>query len=279
MAAKLFLGGIAPTTQKEDIEAHFGAYGQVIDAVVMYKDGRHRGFGFVTFADHESMHAALAEPQIIHERTIDVKPAVPSEEAPPPRANGGGCGPPAFGGFPPAYGGKLGGGFGGGYACAGYGGKLGPPMAALPGKGAGPSKGYSGSTDKVFIGGLAPTTTDDTLSAYFGRYGQLIDVVVMKDKITQKSRGFGFVRYDSPDPVEQVMADYSSHEIDGKWIEVKRAVPQDQMAGAVMPGFGLPGRGFAKGGYGAYGPFGGAGPCGGYGGYQPGCGAKGVRPY
>jgi len=270
MAAKLFLGGIAPTTQKEDLEQHFSSYGTVIDAVVMFKDGRHRGFGFVTFADRESMDAVLAEAQVIHERTIDVKPAVPSDEAPPPRnVNGAGgfmAGGRAFlgnGGGGGGYGGSYASGYtansrpslgsGGFGACGGRPGGCsyapGPNFPALPPKGPakGPAKGaakgatkgvvkgkggggHVGATDKVFIGGLAPITTDDSLNTYFSRYGTLVDVVVMKDNVTQKSRGFGFVRYDSTEPVEQVMADYHSHELDGKWIEVKKAVPQEQMA-------------------------------------------------
>eukprot|EP00445_Apocalathium_hangoei_P091447 CAMPEP_0204230560 /NCGR_PEP_ID=MMETSP0361-20130328/88060_1 /ASSEMBLY_ACC=CAM_ASM_000343 /TAXON_ID=268821 /ORGANISM="Scrippsiella Hangoei, Strain SHTV-5" /LENGTH=97 /DNA_ID=CAMNT_0051199617 /DNA_START=95 /DNA_END=384 /DNA_ORIENTATION=- len=92
--AKLFLGGVSPNTQKEDLEAHFGQYGTITDSVVMFKDGRHRGFGFVTFAEDEAADAVLAEPQVIHERVIDVKRAVPGNEAPPPKyisgAGGGG---------------------------------------------------------------------------------------------------------------------------------------------------------------------------------------------
>lgn len=86
MAAKLFLGGISPNTQTEDLETHFGQYGTVVDAIVMYKDGRHRGFGFVTFDDMESIHLVLGEEQVIDGRVIDVKEAMPQGEAPPPRA-------------------------------------------------------------------------------------------------------------------------------------------------------------------------------------------------
>eukprot|EP00443_Scrippsiella_acuminata_P045530 CAMPEP_0115259620 /NCGR_PEP_ID=MMETSP0270-20121206/47917_1 /TAXON_ID=71861 /ORGANISM="Scrippsiella trochoidea, Strain CCMP3099" /LENGTH=325 /DNA_ID=CAMNT_0002675433 /DNA_START=119 /DNA_END=1094 /DNA_ORIENTATION=+ len=224
MSFKLFLGGVAPTTQKEDIEAHFSRYGTIVDAVVMYKDGRHRGFGFVTFAEEEAMNAVLIEPQVIHDRTIDVKQALPGEQAPPPRTMNGGM----VGG----YGGGIIGAFGGSGGFLGAAPSGPPPQRSFGcgGGGKGGVKGaYTGATDKVFLGGLSPTTTDEMLSNHFGRYGNLVDVVVMKDKLSQKSRGFGFVRYDSTEPVEQVMADYESHEIDGKWIEVKKAVPQEQM--------------------------------------------------
>mmetsp|Transcript_99946 Transcript_99946/g.288583 ORF Transcript_99946/g.288583 Transcript_99946/m.288583 type:complete len:132 (-) Transcript_99946:57-452(-) len=91
----------------------------------------------------------------------------------------------------------------------------------------------------------------------------------MKDRATGKPRGFGFVRYDSTEPVEQVMAEYETHEFDGKWVEVKKAVPQDQMVQTlggkpVMNRGGCFSGGCGKGGFGgAYGGGGGFG--GGYG--------------
>merc|ERR1719215_2074462 len=162
----------------------------------------------------------------------------------------------------------MGGAFGGGFQGAA---PSGPPQRSFGGGGKGGSKGgYTGVTDKVFLGGLSPTTTDEMLSSYFGRYGNLVDVVVMKDKLSQKSRGFGFVRYDSPDPVEQVMVDYEAHQIDGKWIEVKKAVPQEQM-GVTRGGIAVRGP-MGKGGYGGFG--GGMGK-GGYGGGKSYCGGGG----
>jgi len=189
MAAKLFLGGISPNTTTEAIESHFAKYGTVVDAVVMYKDGKHRGFGFVTFDSPECVSLALAEEQVIDGRTVDVKPAVPQGEAPPPRSDN----------FISSF-----------------------PGAPMP-----PKNGPA--CDKVFIGGLAQTTTDEMVQQYFSQYGVIVDCVVMKDRGSNRSRGFGFVQFDSPNPVEQIIADYANHHIEGKWVEVKKAVPQDQM--------------------------------------------------
>lgn len=49
-------------------------------------------------------------------------------------------------------------------------------------------------SDKLFVGGLAETFTDDTLHSYFAKYGQVDDAVVMFDK-EGTSRRFGFVRF------------------------------------------------------------------------------------
>jgi len=245
MAGKIFLGGISPNTTTEAIESHFSRYGNVIDAVVMYKDGKHRGFGFVTFDNPACVSAVLAEEQVIDGRTVDAKPAVPQGEAPPPRSNGVAERLPSRHQPLPAFGGSGG--------SRGYGAPPGVPPAA---------PASSPVCDKVFVGGLAQTTTDDMVRDYFSQYGSIIDCVVMKDRGSMRSRGFGFVQFDCPEPVDEIIADYSNHHIDGKWIEVKKAIPQDQMPPAICPGPPPPSRG---GGYGGY-SGGGHGCKGGYGG-------------
>merc|ERR1719188_108230 len=96
-----------------------------------------------------------------------------------------------------------------------------------------------GTTRKVFVGGLPQNCTEEVLSNYFMQYGTIIDSVVMKDRDTGNSRGFGFVTYDSPDAVEMVMAQYQDHRIERKWVEVKRAIARELMpTGAADPGGG-----------------------------------------
>lgn len=202
MSFKLFLGGVSPNTDTQAVQDHFSRYGVITDAIVMYKDGKHRGFGFVTFDSEDAMHAALAEEQVIDGRTIDIKQAVP-------------------GGNAPASSGK-GGSYGGGGGSSGY------AAPSRGGKGGGPT---SMRVDKVFLGGLAPTTFEDAVKDYFGQYGTIIDCVVMKDRATQRSKGFGFVQFDNCDSVEAVMRDYASHNLDGKWVECKKAIPQDKGSG------------------------------------------------
>lgn len=63
-----------------------------------------------------------------------------------------------------------------------------------------PSSGpASASTDikKIFVGGLAHSVNDDAMKEFFGKYGTVLDATVMYDRNTGKSRGFGFVTFDS----------------------------------------------------------------------------------
>lgn len=80
---------------------------------------------------------------------------------------------------------------------------------------------------KIFVGGLTQDTTLEMLRAHFGKYGELTDAVVMKDETTGNSRGFGFVVFASEASVDSVMNEYTNHQIDGKWVEVKTAAPRD----------------------------------------------------
>lgn len=79
---------------------------------------------------------------------------------------------------------------------------------------------------KVFIGGLSYKTDDDALKAYFSKYGDLVDHVVMKDGQTGRSRGFGFVTYSNSTMVDELMKN-RPHIIDGRQVEPKRATPRE----------------------------------------------------
>lgn len=55
----------------------------------------------------------------------------------------------------------------------------------------------------------------ETLRSYFSQYGEVVDCVIMKDKTTNQSRGFGFVKFKDPNCVGTVLAS-RPHTIDGR---------------------------------------------------------------
>ncbi|GER45989.1 RNA-binding (RRM/RBD/RNP motifs) family protein [Striga asiatica] len=87
-----------------------------------------------------------------------------------------------------------------------------------------------GRTKKIFVGGLASTVTESDFKNYFTQFGTITDVVVMYDHNTQRPRGFGFITYDSEDAVDRVLHK-TFHELNGKMVEVKRAVPKELSPG------------------------------------------------
>ncbi|KAL1534089.1 heterogeneous nuclear ribonucleoprotein 1-like isoform X2 [Salvia divinorum] len=87
-----------------------------------------------------------------------------------------------------------------------------------------------GRTKKIFVGGLASTVTENDFKTYFDQFGTITDVVVMYDHNTQRPRGFGFITYDSEEAVDRVLHK-TFHELNGKMVEVKRAVPKELSPG------------------------------------------------
>eukprot|EP00250_Pteridium_aquilinum_P026401 c32955_g1_i1 orf=624-2051(-) len=85
---------------------------------------------------------------------------------------------------------------------------------------------HQARTKKIFVGGLAATVTEHDFRKYFDQFGVITDVVVMYDHGTQRPRGFGFITYDSEDAVDRVLHT-SFHELKGKMVEVKRAIPKE----------------------------------------------------
>ncbi|CAN7006782.1 hypothetical protein IGI04_010317 [Brassica rapa subsp. trilocularis] len=113
--------------------------------------------------------------------------------------------------------------------------------------------GASVRTKKIFVGGLPPALTSDEFRAYFETYGPVSDAVIMIDQATQRPRGFGFVSFDSEDSVDLVLHK-TFHDMNGKQVEVKRALPKDANPGIAGGGRGgsggFPGYGGGSGGSG-----------------------------
>jgi RNA-binding protein Musashi len=57
---------------------------------------------------------------------------------------------------------------------------------------------------KMFIGGLSWQTTPESIREYFSIFGELAEVMVMKDPATRRSRGFGFITFSEPCSVDKV---------------------------------------------------------------------------
>lgn len=68
---------------------------------------------------------------------------------------------------------------------------------------------------KLFIGGLDYRTNDQSLKSFYEQWGDIVDVVVMKDPQTKRSRGFGFITYSKAFMVDDAQLN-RPHKIDGR---------------------------------------------------------------
>ncbi|KAL4074311.1 hypothetical protein J3A83DRAFT_4128174, partial [Scleroderma citrinum] len=76
---------------------------------------------------------------------------------------------------------------------------------------------------KVYVGNLSWNTTDETLREAFGEFGEIIDAIVMKDRETGRSRGFGFVTFSSGAGADAAINGLHEQELDGRRIRVNLA--------------------------------------------------------
>jgi RNA recognition motif-containing protein len=83
---------------------------------------------------------------------------------------------------------------------------------------------------KLFVGGLSLDLTEQEFGEYFMQYGNVIDAVIMVDRVTGVSRGFGFITFDNDETVQNLLALQKTSEhlaINGKVIEMKHAQPKE----------------------------------------------------
>ncbi|XP_032902416.1 cold-inducible RNA-binding protein B-like [Amblyraja radiata] len=75
---------------------------------------------------------------------------------------------------------------------------------------------------KIFVGGLNFETDEQSLEQLFSKYGEVRDVLVIKDKETHKSKGFGFITFENPDDAKDALT-MNGKEVDGRQIRVDQA--------------------------------------------------------
>ncbi|XP_038890039.1 RNA-binding protein 24 isoform X3 [Benincasa hispida] len=103
---------------------------------------------------------------------------------------------------------------------------------------------------KVFVGGLAWETHKDTMKKYFEQFGDILEAVVITDKATGRSKGYGFVTFREPDAAMRACVD-AAPVIDGRRancnlasLGVQRSKPSTPKHGGGGGGGGVGGRNF-----------------------------------
>lgn len=81
---------------------------------------------------------------------------------------------------------------------------------------------------KLFVGGLPFATTDDELRDAFAAHGTVASAVVIRDRDSGRSKGFGFVEYESDDEGKAAQAAMNGAELGGRTISVDQARPKEQ---------------------------------------------------
>jgi RNA recognition motif-containing protein len=81
---------------------------------------------------------------------------------------------------------------------------------------------------KLFIGSLAWATTDDSLKEFFAGVGTVVSANVIRDRETNRSKGFGFVEMSSDEEAKEAVAQLDGKDLDGRPIVVNEARPREE---------------------------------------------------
>jgi RNA recognition motif-containing protein len=96
--------------------------------------------------------------------------------------------------------------------------------------------------NKIYVGGLPYATTDQQLEQIFTAHGTVQSARVITDKLTGRSKGFGFVEMGSSAEAQSAIQALNGTEVDGHTITVNEARPQEN-----RPKFGNEGRSGGRG--------------------------------
>ena len=80
---------------------------------------------------------------------------------------------------------------------------------------------------KLFVGNLPYSVGDDDLEAAFADHGSVVSVVVIRDRETGRSRGFGFVEMETEEMAQAAAGALDGIEMDGRRLRVNEAQPKD----------------------------------------------------
>jgi cold-inducible RNA-binding protein len=85
--------------------------------------------------------------------------------------------------------------------------------------------------NRLYIGNLSFQTTEDTLRDAFASHGQVVEVKLVSDRETGRSRGFGFVSMGSDDEARKAMTALDGSMLDGRSLRVNEAEERSQRGG------------------------------------------------
>ena len=76
---------------------------------------------------------------------------------------------------------------------------------------------------RIFVGNLPFSATEAQLNELFSKHGEVTTAEIVKDRFTERSRGFGFVEMASDEAATAAIAALSGHEMDGRALTVNEA--------------------------------------------------------
>ena len=80
---------------------------------------------------------------------------------------------------------------------------------------------------KLYVGNLPWSVDDSKLKEMFSEFGEVIEAVIIKDKFSKRSKGFGFVTFSQGDDGKKAEKAMNGKSIEGRELKVNEAQPRD----------------------------------------------------
>lgn len=93
-------------------------------------------------------------------------------------------------------------------------------------KGSGQSKDFK--TKKIFVGGLPSTVTEDEFKDFFSKYGKVEEHQIIRDHETNRSRGFGFIIFESEEVVDEILSEGNMIDMAGTQVSILQWSPRNK---------------------------------------------------
>lgn len=82
--------------------------------------------------------------------------------------------------------------------------------------------------NKLYVGGIPYSSTNEDLKSYFSQAGQVKDAVIIMDKMTGRSKGFGFVEMESAEDAQKAIQMFDGKDYEGRKLTVNVARPMEK---------------------------------------------------
>jgi RNA recognition motif-containing protein len=79
----------------------------------------------------------------------------------------------------------------------------------------------------IYVGNLSYETTEDELRDLFEEFGTIVEVSIIKDRETGRSKGFGFVEMEEDAGAEKAIKELDGNSVNGRNVTVNQARPRN----------------------------------------------------
>ncbi|MEX0910492.1 MAG: RNA-binding protein [Candidatus Paceibacterota bacterium] len=81
---------------------------------------------------------------------------------------------------------------------------------------------------KLYVGGLPYSTTDNELNEAFSKFGTVASAVIIADKFSGRSKGFGFVEFENDADADKAISEMDGQDFGGRNLTVNEARPMEK---------------------------------------------------